>query len=104
MGRKSRPRKDIDYETAFDCAGGLGIVREEVWVDAKGGVVRYNLAFLLPHLFYADHGRVLGFDNAHGIHERHFMGNVETVHFEKYSHTAARFYKEVREMRRRYEN
>ena len=47
-------------------------------------VVRYNLAFLLPHLIYPDNGRVLGFDNAHGVHERHFMGTVQEVEFESY--------------------
>jgi hypothetical protein len=32
---------------------------------------------LLPHLFKADNGRVLGFDNAHGNHERHYLGDVK---------------------------
>jgi hypothetical protein len=66
-------------------------------------VVRYNLAFLLPHLFYPDNGRVLGFDNAHGVHERHFMGEVQVVEFENYESTANRFYVEVEAIRRSYE-
>jgi hypothetical protein len=66
MGGSRRLHKDTDYETAFWCAGGVGILREEVWVNAREEVVRYNLAFLLPHLFYRDNGRVIGFDNAHG--------------------------------------
>ncbi len=41
-------------------------MREAVWFDERDLVVRYNLAFLLPHLLGADNGRVLGFDNAHG--------------------------------------
>ncbi len=103
MGRKKRLCKDTDYETGFWCAGGVGILREEVWVDDEGEVVRYNLAFLLPHRFYKDHGRVLGFDNAHGIHEQHLMGRTEKVEFTSYSKTAARFYKEVSAIRRSYE-
>jgi hypothetical protein len=58
-------------------------VREEVWVDEGDLVVRYNLAFLLPHRLGADNGRVLGFDNAHGVHERHYMGDVRRVSFHK---------------------
>jgi hypothetical protein len=102
MGRKSRLVKITDYETNFRCAGGIGILREEVWIDAKGEVVRYNLAFLLPHLSRVDKGRVLGFDNAHGIHERHFMGTVTPVKFEDYLTTANRFYWEVEAIRRNY--
>ena len=67
--RKETFRKETDHVTRFRCAGGIGILREEVWVNARGEVVRYNLAFLLPHLFKKDHGRVLGYDNAHGVHE-----------------------------------
>ena len=67
-------------------------------------VVRYNLAFLVPHLFGADNGRVLGFDNAHGVHECHYMGDVRPVLFTDYAATAKRFYREVRALRRSYEN
>lgn len=103
MGGSKRLHKDTDYETAFWCAGGVGILREEVWVNAREDVVRYNLAFLLPHLFYRDNGRVLGFDNAHGTHERHFMGKVEKVEFTSYEETAECFCREVSEIRRSYE-
>ncbi|MGA2755004.1 MAG: hypothetical protein ABSE53_14690 [Terracidiphilus sp.] len=103
MGSARRLRKDTDYETGFWCAGGVGILREEVWVDARGEVIRYNLAFLLPHLFYRDNGRVLGYDNAHGVHERHFMGKVAQIDFTGYPETADRFYREVEAIRRSYE-
>ncbi len=101
VGSKIRLRKDTDYETCFRFADGTGILREEVWVDAKGQVARYNLAFLVPHLSRLDKGRVLGYDNAHGVHERHFMGTVEPVEFKGYPATARRFYREVEAMRRK---
>ena len=103
MGKAKRPRKVTDYETEFTCAGGPGILREEVWMNESALVVRYNLAFLLPHLFYRDNGRVLGFDNAHGRHERHFMGKVEIVEYEGFPFTSRRFYLEVEAIRRSYE-
>jgi hypothetical protein len=37
---------------------------------------------------------VLGFDNAHGYHHRHFMGNVDAVEFESYAAIAERFQQE----------
>jgi hypothetical protein len=101
MGRRSQLRKDTDYETAFGCAGGIGIIREEVWVNEEEEVVRYNLAFIVPHLSGTDNGRVLGFDNAHGTHERHYMGGVQPVEFTSYEDTSDRFYKEVEGIRRK---
>ena len=59
--------------------GGYGILREEVWMDEEDKVARYNLAFVVPHLTRVDHGRVLGYDNRHGYHERHFMGKKQAV-------------------------
>jgi hypothetical protein len=104
MGRQVDLRKDTDYETRFRCVGGIGILREEVWINGKGDVVRYNLALLLPHLSKVDNGRVLGFDNAHGIHERHFNGEVRPVSYRGYLATARRFYREAEAIRRSYED
>jgi len=104
VGKWVRLRKDTDYETRFWCGGGFGILREEVWVNDRDEVVRYNLAFLLPHLSRVDNGRVLGFDNAHGVHERHFMGTVQPVRFKDYATTAERYYREAEAIRRSHEN
>ena len=103
MGRTSRPRKVTDYETVFRFAGGTGILREELWVDESDKAVRYNLAFIAPHLTRADNGRILGYDNAHGAHERHFMGQAEPAGYEGFPATARRFYREVEAIRRSYE-
>lgn len=104
MVRKSQTRKLTDYETRFRCAGGVGILREEVWVDAKNIVVQYNLAFILPHLLSQDNGRVLGYDNAHGYHERHFQGTSTKISFPGYPALAKRFYREAETIRTNYEN
>ncbi len=103
MRRKTNLSKDTDYVTRFRCADGIGILREEVWVNVKNEVVKYNLAFLLPHVFAQDNGRLLGYDNAHG-HERHYEGSVEVVRFKDYPSTATRFYKEVARIRSSYDS
>jgi hypothetical protein len=41
---------------------------------------------------------LLGYDNSHGYHHRHFMGTVEPIEFHGYQHLAERFYAEVREL------
>ncbi len=81
-----------------------GIMREEVWVNGEGEVMRYNLAFLMPHKTSVDHERILGYDNAHGVHERHLMGEVLPVPYDDYPARAEQFYLEVEALRRQYED
>lgn len=66
-------------------------MRREVWVDERGRVVRYNLAFINHSLFQSDNGRVVGYDNRHGYHHRHYFGMVEAVAFESFEQIEARF-------------
>jgi hypothetical protein len=73
-------------------------LREEVWQTPDGEVTKYNLAYINPLFCRVDNGRVLGYDNSHGRHHRHFMGRVEPVEFESYESLAARFQTEVREL------
>jgi len=70
---------------------GNGVLRREVWVDESGRVVRYNLAYINHTICQSDNGRVVGFDNAHGFHHRHFMGEVEPVGFVSFEDIEARF-------------
>lgn len=104
-GRKKsreRLRKAVDETmTVRSKSAQLGLIREEVWVDSKNEVVRYNLAYINFQLCQADNGRVLGYDNAHGFHERHWMGKAEKVDFRTYRARAEAFFEEVQELRER---
>ncbi|MGC2167046.1 MAG: DUF6516 family protein [Gallionella sp.] len=70
---------------------GNGVLRREVWVNEKGSVVRYNLAYINHEIFQGDNGRVVGYDNAHDFHHRHFMGAVEPVKFVSFEDIENRF-------------
>jgi hypothetical protein len=72
-------------------AAGNGQLRREVWVDERGTVVRYNLAYINHKIYPGDNGRVIGFDNQHGQHHRHFMGQVEDVEFVSFEALEDRF-------------
>jgi hypothetical protein len=53
----------------------------------------------INHAIYrGDNGRVLGFDNAHEYHHRHFMGKVEAVDFVSYEKILERFQSEWQEL------
>jgi hypothetical protein len=99
--RKSRIFKTADEETDISCIVGRGKLREEVWQDSTGAVVRYNLAFINPFMHPGDNGRVLGYDVAHGYHHRHFMGQIEKIEFPGYEKLSQRFFREVAELRKR---
>jgi hypothetical protein len=76
---------------------GGGLLSYEVWgyvLKGKTIVTRYNLAYINHAIYSSDNGRVLGFDNAHDYHHRHFMGKVETVEFISYEATLERFQRE----------
>ena len=76
---------------------GGGLLSYEVWGYKERGktvVTRYNLAYINHAMFRADNGRVLGFDNAHGYHHRHYMGKVEAIEFKSYEATLERFQQE----------
>ena len=75
-------------------------LREEVWQDSSGKVVRYNLAFINFFIYQGDNGRVLGYDVAHGHHHRHLKGKVEPIDFQGYQALVNRFLKEVSLLRK----
>jgi hypothetical protein len=76
-------------------------VKEEVWHDQYGRVAKYSLAYINHAVCGTDNGRVLGYDNSHDRHHRHFMGKQEPVEFRRYATLARRFYEEVRELWRK---
>jgi len=76
-------------------------LREEVWEDKNGTVVKYNLAYINHVVCRVDNGRVLGYDNNHDQHHQHFMGNVEPVEFNGYEPLVRRFRAELKKLWRK---
>jgi hypothetical protein len=73
------------------------MLKEEVWQDQDGHVVKYSLAYVNHTICEADNGRVFGYDH----HHRHFMGEQESVEFTGYETLATQFYDEVQELWRK---
>jgi hypothetical protein len=101
VASKSRVTKTTDEEAEISCLVGNGKLREEVWQDSTGKVVRYNLTFINHLMYGGDNGRVLGYDVAHGYHHRHFMGQVEEIEFRGYENLSERFFREVATLRKK---
>lgn len=96
MGKLSSDKETLLERERFElkAKSGGGVLSYEVWGYVEGGetmVTRYNLAYI-NHLMHAgDNGRVLGFDNAHGFHHRHYFGKVEAINFVSYEAILERF-------------
>jgi Family of unknown function (DUF6516) len=104
--KRQTPAEQLLERETFELKAkhGGGVLSYEVWGYVSRGktqVTRYNLAYINPQLYAKDNGRVLGFDNAHGYHHRHFMGKVEAVEFESYEAIAERFQAEWQELVKR---
>ncbi|MDQ7075576.1 MAG: DUF6516 family protein [Gammaproteobacteria bacterium] len=95
--KKSKHNKVVDERYTFSKNRGGGLIKIEVWEDQYGAVVRYNMAYINFALYSGDHGRVIGYDNAHNYHHRHCFGVVSPVNdFVGYEVLLEHFEAEVR--------
>jgi len=99
--RKStnRPRREKRIDETLYLSGRRrgAVLKEEVWFEGDQPV-RYSLAYINPRVCGLDNGRVLGYDNAHDYHHRHFMGKVTDIEFESYAAIVDRFESELHEL------
>jgi hypothetical protein len=102
VGRKAPKKppitKTVDTEYVLTRPRKGAKLKEEVWQTVDGEVVRYSLAYINHRICGVDNGRVLGYDNSHEYHHRHFMGTVGPIEFENYKSLSARFETEVNEL------
>lgn len=83
--------KIIDEIHKISNKRGNGQLRREIWVDQNGRVTRYNLAYINHQLHHGDNGRVVGYDNQHGYHHRHYFGKVEPITFISFENIEEQF-------------
>lgn len=95
-GKKLASKETLIVDESFSIhrKKGNGVIRRQVWTNKKNEVTRYSLAYINHHLFYEDNGRVLGYDNAHGYHHRHYMGAIEPIIFTSFDELEKRFEQE----------
>ena len=103
--------KIIDETHRISDQRGNGQLRREVWVAGESGkrgvlkktpgkITRYNLAYINYGLHSGDNGRVVGYDNLHGYHHRHYFGNVSSVDFVTFEAIEDRFESDWMALRR----
>ena len=95
--RKPEPeKKDINVSHLTGKRRGA-ILKVEI-VRRGEEVVKYSLAYINPRISGVDNGRVLGYDNSHGRHHCHSMGQISSVRFSTYEALLERFLEEIVEL------
>jgi len=98
-GKKKKPFQKVVSEL-FPIAEkrGGGLNKIAAWEDIDGKIVKYSIVYI-NHLIYADdNGRVLGYDNTHNYHHKHYLGRITPVeNFTSYQDLVERFGKEIKE-------
>lgn len=98
MGKEKQPVRTTTIEIHRLRGKRRGaLLKEQVWFE-DGRVVAYSLVYINLKRCSVDHGRVLGYDNSHDYHHRHFMGKVKAIEFTTYAALVERFIDEVHEL------
>jgi len=95
---KQRFTKIISDRFSVPKRRGGGIVKIEVWENEDGAVVKYSFAYINHMLCSKDNGRVIGYDNTHNYHHKHYFGDIFPVDdFTDYESLLNQFEEEIKE-------
>ncbi len=100
---KSKSQKALDEVIKISNKKGNGILKFSVDIDANGKLGRYSLTYVNINISNVDNGRILGYDNNHGYHHKHYMGKIEKVDFKSFEDIKNRFENEWRELHDSYQ-
>ncbi len=96
---KEKLTRVVSEQISFGKKKESGIIKIEAWENSKGEVVKYSMAYINHFIFSGDNGRVIGYDNTHGFHHRHYFGEIEECSdFISYEDMLERFFKKIKEL------
>ncbi len=56
------------------------------------------MAYINKNVFVGDNGRVIGYDNSHDFHHKHYLGQITEIdNFEIYEELVLRFKNDIKE-------
>jgi len=89
--------KIIDEKFIVPSDKGGGVIKFEAW-EYENQVVKYNMVYINVNIFPNDNGRVMGYDNSHDFHHKHYFGEIiELDNFTNYQNLVKRFQNDIKE-------
>jgi len=96
--KKTRFKKVVSEQFPIKPDKGDGLLKIETWENESGEIIKYSMAYINHLIFSGDNGRVLGYDNNHDYHHKHYLGEISEVdNFTTYHNLVERFENEVKE-------
>ena len=95
--KKKNYIKVIDEQFIVPSVNGGGIIKFEAW-EYENLIVKYNMVYINKNVFPNDNGRVMGYDNSHNFHHKHYFGQItELDDFISYQELVQRFKNDIKE-------
>jgi len=97
MAKKNQYTKVIDEKFIVPTQNGGGIIKFEAW-EYQNKIIKYNMVYINKSIFPNDNGRVMGYDNSHNFHHKHYFGEIyELTDFVNYQELVERFKNDIKE-------
>ena len=97
-GQKEKFKKIVSEQFPINPKRGGGIIKIEAWQNKNGDIVKYSMVYINHLLYSGDNGRVLGYDNTHNYHHKHYFGEISEVSdFTTYQDLVDKFEQEIKE-------
>ena len=95
--KKKNYIKVIDEQFIVPYDKGGGIIKFEAW-EYENQIIKYNMVYINKSVFPNDNGRVMGYDNSHNFHHKHYFGQItEFDDFINYQELVQRFKNDIKE-------
>ncbi len=95
--KKKNYIKVIDEQFIVPSEKGGGIIKFEAW-EFENLIIKYNMVYINKNVFPNDNGRVMGYDNSHNFHHKHYFGQItELDDFISYQELVQRFRNDIKE-------
>ena len=96
--RKASFKKVVSEQYPVNPKRGGGLIKIEAWENQEGEIVKYSMVYINHLIYGGDNGRVIGYDNTHNFHHRHYFGQIsEVIDFTNYQDLVAIFEEEIKE-------
>ena len=97
MSKNKSYIKVIDEQFIVPYTQGGGIIKFED-LELENKIVKYNMVYVNKNIFPNDNGRVMGYDNSHNFHHKHYFGQItELDDFTNYQELIERFKNDIKE-------